>query len=152
MYSVEKLLDIAMTAEAEYHRLREIYPPGTINDARNGAYELSEKATLAAEWMEANGFKELPYVGSFGDPGIHPGDHVRIKAGAVIHSTYPGAPRCGIVSPRASTVQVRFFDRGGVHYVRQLNGENVIQPKITWAGSGGYWRWTDACNASKIED
>lgn len=71
---------------------------------------------------------------------------VRILKGALVKSTAPDWPLAGRPLKRMTQVQIAFIDAG---YMKPgYRGEPDIQVPATvrWAGSGGYWRWTDATN------
>lgn len=67
------------------------------------------------------------------------GDFVRIRKGAKIHSTHP--KRSSIISTREQSITI-----SAVHNGYNDGYGKFCNAQITWAGSGSYWRWTDAQN------
>jgi len=144
MFTPESLLAIAAEAEARYQALLAEHPPGTINQERNDAYDLAEKALVCAEWLERSGRGSLAYVGPFGTLPFGRGSRVRIRKGAIIRSTKPGTPREGVPAKTTHVVTVHDIHCGFASTWGSLGEEKVRQPAVNWAGDGGYWRWVDA--------
>lgn len=150
MYTSATLLEIAAAAEAEYERLSKLFPAGTIHDGRNEARRRMEQALSCAHWMEKMGHKALAYVGPFGTLPFKRKSRVRIRKGALVHSLHPQSK--GTAPSKASqVVTVHFVDAGFVNFVDTRDGE-VRQPRITWAGAGGYWRSVDANEVELVEE
>lgn len=150
MYTCGSLLEIAEAAEAEYKQLSEQYPAGTIHDGRNDARRRMEQAVACAHWMEKMGLKELSYVGPFGALPFKRKSRVRVRKGALVHSLHPQSK--GTAPSRAAqVVTVYFVDPGFVNFLDTRDGE-VRQPRITWAGAGGYWRSVDANDVELVEE
>ena len=151
MLTAESLLAMATEAEARYQQLRTQHPPGTLNAERNDEHDLAEKALVCAQWLEQRGGGPLAYVGPFGNLRLKRGDLVRIRRGAVMHSTHPSVPREG--KPYLGTRPVKVFDidRGYVTTQSAYGEEKVVQPRVHWAGAGGYWCWVDANDVELVQ-
>ncbi|WP_404667049.1 hypothetical protein [Roseateles asaccharophilus] len=139
MLTAEGLLAIAVEADAEYQRLLALHPPGTFNAERNDAREKAEQALICAQWMEKQGATTLAFVGPLGDAPFKRGDLVRVRKGAIMRSTNPKVPRQGQAYMGTRPIKIHGIDRG---YLRDR--EEVVQPRINWAGTGGYWCWVEA--------
>lgn len=137
-----RLLDLSTQQDLKYRHLLEMHPPGTVHEGRNSAHQRSEQALACAEWMERNGIERLRLVGPFGTLSFTRGQHVRLAKGSIIYGTGSGIPRGGKPLGRETAVTLHSIDPGYV----DVSTREVRQPKVTWAGSGGYWRWTDANN------
>lgn len=149
MFTPKSLREMADVAHAEYLELQKLHPPGTIHDGRNKAYTRAAQARVCAKWMEQQGIAELAHVGPFSSfPPLSKGMQVRIRKGSFVQST-KGEPR---KTARDQVVKVHFYDAGYVDtYPRaEKEAEVVRQPQITWAGAGGYWRWTDLNNVELL--
>jgi hypothetical protein len=151
-FSPASLLTLAAEQEERHRQLLEQFPPGTINDDRNAARELSEIALECARWMEMRGIAEMAHVGPFHTFLPKRGDRIRIKKGAIVFSTAPGVGREGVAVTRAQVVTVRDADRGYVSSdgFRGSGDDRFRQGQVRWAGVGGYWRWTDLNNVELI--
>ena len=156
MFTPASLLAIATAAEARYKALLAQFPPGTINRERNDAHDEMNRALACAVWMETSGHAELSHVGTFGQVNVVRGQRVRIKRGALVHSLHPSLPR-DVVLERAQVVNLHFVDPGFVdpEGMRMRRGREesfslVRQPRVTWSGTGGYWRSTDLTNVEVI--
>lgn len=151
MFTPEKLLAIAAESEAKYKNLLARFPPGTINSERNEARKRADEALVCAEWMENQKISALNFVGPFAVRLLARGQKVKIKAGSIVHSTRPKSERGGRALKRAQTIKIHSLDHGGCFggpysYTSRDESEPVVNPKVHWAGSGGYWCWTDANN------
>lgn len=148
-YTPEKLLEIAVAADVQYKSLAAEFGPGTWHEGRNAAREMRQSALACAAWMESHGHLQIANVGPFMTTSVHRGERVRIRRGSVIHGTGPGMPREGLRSGRAILVTAHSVDKG---YVVDADRDNpsVVQGKVSWAGSGGYWRWTDINNVDPL--
>jgi len=133
MFTPERLLNIAVEAERQAKS-----NPASAFEARRTAQE----AIACAVWMEKNGIPELPCVGPFTDRLPRRGDKVRIKAGAKISSTSDRSRR---ILTRAYKVTVHDAFLGSVR-----DGD-ISQPTVHWAGSGGYWCWTDLASVEFLD-
>ena len=142
MLSPESLLELATSSEAEYRELQKLHPPGTVHDRRNEARRSMEEAMACAAWMEKNGHKELAYVGPFGSLPFSRGVRVRVRKGAVVHGIK--VPKGGVPAKTSHIVTVHSVDKGYVWHDGPDGRDAVHQPRIHWAGTGGYWRWVDA--------
>ena len=145
------LLAMAERADSEYRELLKQFPPGTVHDRRNMMHEVSECALMCAEWLEQQDCKAMAFVGPFGPKMPIRGIRVVIRKGARVFGTRPGTPKEGALNTRDRTVTVRDCDRGYVDWsgIRRSGAEyNFRQARVTWAGAGGYWCWTDANNLS----
>lgn len=71
---------------------------------------------------------------------ITPGARYTVKKGSVVHSFNPSKEEYTLA--RSQKVKVKFFDPG-----YKGDGYYDSRPaKVTWAGTGGYWCWTNAEN------
>ncbi len=143
----ESLLAFAEEAEATYQQLLSQHPAGTIHAARNAARDKVEMALVCADWLARSGRGPLAYVGPFGELPFKRGGLARIKRGAIVRSTNPSYPREGKAYAGTRPVKVHSIDQGYVTTQRSLGEEKVSQPRIHWAGTGGYWCWVDANDA-----
>lgn len=137
------LLGVAQRANSRHLELSIEHPPGTVHLERNIMRELSESAGIVAEWMQRQAIREAIHAGPFGPALPARGDFVRVRRESVV--------RCGQqehVSQKAQRVRVHFADRGYVDPSEiDACGRRVVrQSKITWPGTGGLWRQTDANN------
>ena len=140
------LLELAQRAEARHGDLLFRFPPGTVHTERNMMCDLSEHALEAAAWMEGAGLTEAVYAGPFG-PALPPrGSKVRLRRGAEVLSTHPKVKRA--VLGRDLVVNAHSINSGFIDMTARVgrNEQRVRNPEVHWAGSGGYWRWTDANN------
>jgi hypothetical protein len=138
MYTIDKLMNIALEAEKEYLELRKNFPPGTYNKQRNDAFQLNHDALICAAWMEKEGIIEIENIGPFTSTlskMLDKNDRVKIKKGSIVHSTHPSIPREGIVTSKVQTVTIRSIDKG------YIQDETVKNGTVHWAGTGGYWKW-----------
>ena len=65
------------------------------------------------------------------------GDRVRIKKGAIVHSTSSEIPREGKFAARDRVVTLHNVDHG-----YDSDDHHSREPNVEWVGSGGYWFWT----------
>jgi hypothetical protein len=148
LYTLQILLEIAEAAQSRYQVLSAEHPPGTIHDERNLMHSISEDALLCAQHMETQRLSELRFIGPFGVVPFKRGSKVRLKKGALINGTSSKIPREGITSTRVQALTLHDVDDG---YVDRHSGEPRVQnARVTWAGTGGYWRWTDANNIELV--
>lgn len=152
-YTKESLMEIALENQVIYENLSIEFPAGTIHDGRNRARRTMEEALFCAEWMEKEGIEELANVGPFMTTQVSKGQKVKIKKGAVVFSTLPSVPRSGIRTIRDQWVTVHYSSEGHIDHghLRRDCKTTVEQGRVTWAGTGGYWRWTDINNIM-VED
>lgn len=148
MFTPKSLREMAVTAHSEYLELLKLHPPGTYHEGRNKARELADRAETCAKWMEQQGIAALAHVGPFSSfSPLAKGTHVRIRKGSIVHST-KGEPRTTV---RDQVIKIHFVDLGYVdNYARAETDVVVRQPRVTWAGAGGYWRWTDLNNVELL--
>jgi len=150
MITLEYLQQLALSEMARYEELSKAFPPGTINDMRNDALRNAETAELCAQHMVNLGVTELAHVGPYHSFEVQRDQIVRIKKGALVFSTHPSFDSNGKVTARHQQVKVHAFDRG---YVTTYGPKpNVVPPFVRWAGTGGYWRWTDLNNVELISE
>lgn len=71
------------------------------------------------------------------------GDQIEVIKGAEIHSTHPDFESKGRKSTRKQTVKVHQVHGGFVDHER---GVYIVNPHVTWAGAGSYWKWTSLGN------
>jgi hypothetical protein len=151
MFTRDNLLQTAAEAEIEYQRLLVLYPPGTFHDGRNKAYELMNKALACAAWMEKQGINEIANVGPFMSIKAERGVKVRIKKGAEIRSTDPKYKGGKIA---VKPFQVTVFDVFDGYLDTMSRGTprepEIVQAKVEWVGTHGYWHWTDANNVELV--
>lgn len=100
--------------------------------------------------MEANGIAECANVGPFMTSSFSRGQKVRIKKGVKVFSTAPSVSREGREQSRSQVVTVHFFDQGYIDLTEDRANPRIVQGKVTWSGTGGYWRWTDVNNVELI--
>jgi len=101
---------------------------------------VSGDAFHAAAWMEARKIPSLRFVGPFGDPKsvFKRGQVVRIPKGTRIsRPTFPGDRE--IVAGRTYSVILNDVYAGYV----DPRDRSVVQPRLLWAGTGGYWCYAD---------
>ena len=122
MFTPDRLLDIAIEADAAYHA-------ATSRDVRMDAYIRRDNAMGCAEWMDAKGISELPCVGPFGGEIFKRGDKIRIRKGAAIRSMGKVKNK---VAGRDYTVVVHHFYPGVIF--RHYNEIVVRAPQVEWAG------------------
>lgn len=153
-YTPDRLREIAAQAQAVYESLLADFPPGTIHDVRNNAYQLKEEAAQCAQWMQLKALESLWHVGSLDGRLLHKGMRVRVRPGALLKSMHPkhrGTPQ-RIERARVVTVNdtyTGFVEQLGMRaFVGKQDErallESVRQPEVVWAGSGGYWCTVDA--------
>lgn len=140
------LLALAERAEARHSELSFRFPAGTVHTERNMMRDLAEHALEVASWMEATGQKEAVYAGPFGPSLPRRGSQVRLRRGAEVFSTHPTVKRAEL--GRVLVVKAHSIDGGHVDMSARAgrNERRVRNPEVHWAGTGGYWRWTDANN------
>lgn len=68
------------------------------------------------------------------------GSVVTLRKGSVVHSTHPSKKE--YVLSREQKVKVHNFYEG----YPETRGYPGRPAEINWAGTGGYWCWTDASN------
>lgn len=152
MHTIASLLQTASEAEIRYKALLLEHPPGTYSKERNDAFDLMERALFCACWMEQEGLSAIVNVGPFMGVALDRGQRARIKKGAQVFSTHPQVTRAGKTLSRAQVVKVHDLDRG---YIDQYHGQGeqrLVQGKVTWVGTGGYWFWTDVNNIEPIAE
>lgn len=138
MYTVDRLLEIAVAAEAEYKK-------SALPKDRVDARRQQESAMICAQWMEQNGIKEMTHVGPFGENNFKPGQRVRIRKGAIVKGFgFKGEK----VLTKSQIIKVSHVFRGYTH----PDGPTVIHPTVEWAGTGGYWTWTHPMNVEAVAE
>jgi hypothetical protein len=70
------------------------------------------------------------------------GTRVVIPKGTIIWSTYPGWPLEG--RPAGRTYEVSVWNACWDQTEERDNGIILSKGRITWAGTGGYWKWCDS--------
>lgn len=161
-YTPDRLREIAAQAKAVYEPLSAQFPPGTIHDVRNNAYQLKEEAEQCSQWMQLKGLESLWHVGSLDGRVLRKGMRVRIRSGALLKSMHPkhrGKPQ---LVERARVVTINdtytgFVEQLGMHAFVRKGGEQALlesvrQPQVVWAGSGGYWCEVDANEVEPIDN
>jgi len=145
MYTSQSLLEIAADAEAVFKSLPKEAPSRDF-------YELHrrmEDALVCASWMEKAGIAELANAGPFMSKTYSRGRTVLIRKGSRIFGTGSKIPRDGLVSKRGQIVTLHDFNKGYID--RRDATPRVKNGEVQWAGSGGYWRWTDMNNVIAVE-
>jgi len=143
----EVLLEMAAQADAEERELSKEFPPGTVHDRRNLMHQVTQCALMCAEWLERQDCKAMSFVGPFGPTMPRKGQQVVLRKGSTVFGFK--VPKEGIVTTRNQPIKVNDSDRGYVDWsgiARSGRDYDFRQAKVTWAGTGGYWRWTDANN------
>lgn len=140
----------AQRNEKLYQELLLQHPPGTTNAERNRAHDIAEAASICADWMEAQEIESAMHVGPFHGTMPKKGERVRIKRGSLVRSTHPSFTSDGKVSEREQVVVVHqvyagYFDHG--HRPAYIH-----QGEVHWAGTNGYWRWTNLSNVEIVRD
>lgn len=144
MYTKERLLEMALEADAKYEELFKQFPVGTVNKERNDAYQLSEDAMICAAWMEKHGIQEMKNIGPFHDFIPAPGSQVRVKEGTTVYSTHPSYTREGKKS-KGYVVKVHDVYKG---YIDHHHSGEVTNATVHWVGGSGYWKW---CSLNDVE-
>lgn len=151
MFTVDKLLDIAIEAEATRNAIEG--KPGQAcqeNMSRYELYNTIERAMLCARHMEHNGIKEIKYIGPFGELPFKQGDKVRIKKGALIRGAkgVNGGPK---YAGRDYAVKAHNVFQGwvGQDSDHRNAGVDLRNPQISWSGKDG-WYYTDANNVEVV--
>ncbi|KWU26294.1 hypothetical protein [Burkholderia cenocepacia] len=156
MFTKESLRQMADMAEKSYRELLVLHPPGTVHDGRNDAHDLMDRARICADWMEAHGIEQTANIGPFMTTLPKRLQQVRIRKGARIFGTGPKIGREGEITQRARVVVVHSVDKGyidthtGRKWVDERHAPVVVQARVHWAGTGGYWRWTDIENVEIV--
>lgn len=75
---------------------------------------------------------------------IKSGDSVQVPVGAVVTGTFPSLKK---VAGRTHTVKVENTFSGWTK-ISDHRDDGPRAPKVSWAGSGGYWH---QCDASEVE-
>jgi hypothetical protein len=156
MFTPDSLLEMAVDFETkgnEQAALGNQSDPATRerSDFFGKAYEFRRKsmeATVCAEWMENHDITEAATIGPFGNITVERGKKIRIKAGAVVFGFGTEIPNGGKIVTRKYIVAIHRADNG---FAIDANGGHrgkaeVRNQQVHWAGTGGYWRWTDASN------
>ena len=143
MITPDFLLEIAIAAEEESKTAGDGF-------ARLAARHRANDAMFCAKWMEETRAEPCAFLGPFcADGAILPkrGDRMTAEKGAIIHSMDtkgPDEPR-DKPSTRKLGVQVMHATSGYIHrFNGEYEGAQVVNPRVTWAGSGGYWKSVDA--------
>lgn len=144
-FTADSLMEIAAAAERRYRALAAQFGPGIIHDERDDARREMEDAIAFAACMAENRVASARYVGPFGNPSSLPGERIRVAKGVRIFGTGPAMTKAGIQVGRALSVTVHSIHEGSVS---RAEAGLVRQPTVHWAGSGGYWRWTDLNNVA----
>lgn len=143
MFTPESLLQTATDADARYQALALTHPPGVVNDERNEARDLRDKALGCAAWMEKHGITKRAAIGPFSAFVPTKGQRIRVKKGAAIRSAHPGTPQGGVIAARDQVVTVDWAHAGFIDHGRHFSRreEDAMRDgEVTWAGTGGYWR------------
>lgn len=107
---------------------------------RFSARQAIRVALGCAAWLEANGPDGgLMSVGPFAQHRFERKQIVYIQRGARVFGTGSAIPREGIVLARRQKVWIHHVNAG----YWQSNPDEVFNPRVSWVGAGGYWRWTD---------
>lgn len=153
MVTVEDLYRIARREDGiadELHALLFVRAPCPVcpamlhdewTKAMLSAQRRRDQALMAASWLEREGRREARFVGPFGNPLPQRGQTVRVKRGVEVSGT---GKNHKVVSGRSDVVTVHRVVPGWAER------DGVRNPLVVWAGTGGYWRWTDANNVEII--
>lgn len=142
----EKLREVASRERAKYAELIIAFPPGTYNEARNRSYDLADIAEKSANLMAEKGINSTNHFGPFNVFSPKRKEKVVVKAGSEIFSTHPTVKQRN--SSRRQTVTIHSLDNG---FVRNEDGVfDVRMSRVHWAGTGGYWCWTDLSNVEPV--
>lgn len=144
VFTAASLLSMAQAAERRYLDLLAQHPPGTFHEGRNEQRRVMEQALVCAAWMEARGHERLPYVGPFGTVPFARGMRARVRKGTLVHGFRCDEQRAGQQAKATHVVTVFSVDRGYVWHDGPGGTDAVHQPRVHWAGAGGYWRWAYA--------
>ena len=141
MFTTEMLLEMAAEQEAIYRERSILFPPGTVDNARNDARQKMDDLIACATWMDCEGVKERRNIGPFQTTVLSKGSIASIPRGTPYRTTHPSG-RGGKIAKRKMTFKVHNVQNG---YVNRSDKE---APPITngtahWAGTGGYWCWVD---------
>ena len=138
-FTPARLLDIAVMWESVMKE-KQASPDAHADLSFSFAYHRKAQALGIAAYMERHGIQERRNIGCFQLDFFKPGDIVTLRKGQTVHTTHPTLK--GPVK-RDRTVKVHTVFDG---YSFDLNDERratVVNPKIEWVGSGGYWYWID---------
>lgn len=139
----DSLLAIAAEAKAQIGSMTGDSPDAW--KARSDIRRILEQASMAAEWMNAQGIKEAVYVGPFGPKiDINRGDRIRLKTGIRVTST--SNRLCTEATKRARVVNAWNVNEGWVGRGQQRGEIEVRNPQFHWVGTNSYWCWTDMTN------
>jgi hypothetical protein len=144
MFTPDYLLDIAVQAEADYRA-------ASTPQERGPLWTRRDWALLCAEWLETQPVKAMTAIGPFGEIAFKAGQRVRVKKGAMIHSLHPQR-KAPYPAGATYTVTLHHVFAGYVHDQSNCFRRDIVvqQPKVEWAGAGGYWCWTDPDNVEAI--
>jgi hypothetical protein len=160
MFTPEKLLEIAVDAMAVY----KTKPSGvTRSSDEMDSYRVAQQAETCALWLERFGNGQpVESIGPFGNKDIKTGDHVRVKKGARLYTTHPAYKRVheadggsyDKIAGTAYVVKVSHENNGWAPYPNHYHDHELKHKlrnqTVHWAGTGGYWFWTDATNVEKV--
>ena len=76
----------------------------------------------------------------------------RIRKGSIVKSTAPDWPLAGRPLKRDTEVRVAYRDAGYSKPGYRGEPDIKVPATVRWAGSGGYWRWTDATNTESVAE
>lgn len=140
MITPDFLLEIAIAAEEESKTASDGF-------ARMAARQRAKDAMFCAKWMEDTRMEPCAFLGPFcADGAVLPkrGDRMTAAKGSDIRSMAPNGANAG-PSTRKLGLLVHDADHGYIdRRDREYEGAQVVNPRVTWAGSGGYWKSVDA--------
>jgi hypothetical protein len=114
----------------------------------NSDYFRRQQAEQVLDWMVENDVTEPKrFVGPFGKLQVRRGNIVVIRKGTVIQTLHPAKPR-EISAGRTYKVKVDHVFNGWINEdYDHSNDRRIVRlhnPRIEWAGQGGYWCSVDA--------
>lgn len=151
MFTIEKLLDIAINCEAIIKKT-DIHGSAVLDVAaeREARRKLNNALAVAAH-MERNEMNEpVENIGPFESFIPTRGTQVRLKPGAVYRSMHPSKRGQPQINKREREIVVHTYFKGRIGDMDSQNNPIIINGEVSWAGTGGYWCHTDINNIEKI--
>ena len=153
MFKVATLISMAEDAQQRYDALLQKHPSGTFNEERNLARQESATLMACAEWMMDNNIDQMANVGPLIGTPVKKGQRVRVRKGAKVTGTFQGGKE-GIILARSQVVTVHALDKGYLNFLegRDRKSPKMVQSRVVWAGSGGYWRYAELNDVEVLKD
>lgn len=131
--------------------IMDFYTAEIFQEMMEGAsINLKSNLNACVQWMKDNNLESCRNVGPFNLENHVKGDIVKIRKGARVYSTSPSFTSDGKVTKRCQTVTVARTSKGFVDYNHSSRHPTVRNAEVHWAGSGGYWHWTDINNVEPV--